>query len=295
MRKICCLLLFGLFVFSNAQEFNSRVTINAEQTGQPNLPIFRTLQSSLEEFINNNKWTDIEYLPQERIECNFFINIASYSGNIFESTIQVQASRPVYNSGYQTTIANFNDSDFAFEYLEYQPLVYNENSDQGNLVAVITYYLFTILGIDADTFKENGGTDYFEKAKQIVNVAQAGGGKGWSAASKTTSRYHWNNDILSGLFKEYREMIYSYHFKGLDQMADNTKSAKKEIIQSLDQLKVVNKKRQNSYVMRSFFDAKSIEISRLLTGGPKVDIAKTVDMLKNIAPSYRTDWDTIKN
>ena len=127
MRNFFCFVLFGVISLANAQEFNSDVTINAEQTGQPNLSVFNTLEIALEEFINKNKWTDIEYLPQERIDCNFFINLTSYDNNSFAGTIQVQASRPIYNSGYQSSIANFNDKDFSFQYLEYQPLVFNEN------------------------------------------------------------------------------------------------------------------------------------------------------------------------
>ena len=295
MRNFFCyVLLLGFISFVNGQEFNSDITINAEQTGQPNLSIFKTLETTLEEFINKNKWTDTEYLPQERIDCNFFINVTSYNNNFFDATIQVQASRPVYDSGYKTSIANFNDKDFSFEYLEYQPLVFNVNSNQGNLISVITYYLYTVLALEADTFEEMGGTEYYQQAKQIVNIAQTGGGKGWSASSGTQSRFRYNDDMLTGIFKEYRQVLYNYHMKGLDVMSSNTKDSKKAIIESLELLEKMNRKRQNSYVLSTFFDSKYNEIIRILSGGPKVNISDTIEMLKNISPRYLQDWLTIE-
>lgn len=280
----------------NAQEFICEVSINAEQTGQPNLSVFKTLETALSEFINNTKWTDTEYRSEERIPCSVFINITTYDTNTsFEASIQVQASRPVFGSSYRTTIANFNDNDFNFEYLAFQPLVYNENGDQGNLVAVITYYLYTILGIEADTLEELGGTLFYKKAKQIVNIAQASGSAGWSPASGTQSRFRWNDDMLSGIFNEYRKSLYKYHLQGLDVMSTDAKSGKQSIIESLDALKKVNQSRPNSYVLRTFFDAKSTEISSTLSGGPKLDVSKTADLLRSISPTYVKDWETIKN
>lgn len=296
MRKFCFILLFSLINFLNAQEFICEVSINAEQTGQPNLSVFKTLETSLTEFINNTKWTQTEYKVEERIPCAIFINITGYDTNTsFDASIQVQASRPVFGSNYKTTTANFNDSDFSFEYLAFQPLVYNENGDQGNLVAVITYYLYTILGIEADTLEELGGTSFFKKAKQIVNIAQASGSAGWSPASGTQSRFRWNDDILSGIFNEYRKSMYKYHLQGLDVMSTDLKAAKESIIESLNNLKKVNQSRPNSYVLRTFFDAKSTEISKVLSGGPKVDVSKTADLLRSISPTYVKDWDAIKN
>ncbi len=293
--KIRIVSIFCLISFFTtfAQEFVAEVTVNAEQTGQPNRPIFKTLENALEDFINDTKWTGVEYLPQERINCNFFINLTSFSGNSFQGSLQIQASRPVFNSGYSSTTANFNDKNISFEYLEFQPLVYNENADSGNLVNLITFYLYTILGIDGDTFENLGGTKYHQLAKQIVNVAQVGGSPGWTASSDAQSRFRWNDDILSGIFIEYRELLYNYHFKGLDVMEKNQKDGKKAIIEALSGFKSLNKKRPNSYIMRTFFDAKAIEISRLLSGGPKVNIAETVEMLQNIAPSYKQDWESI--
>jgi len=293
MRNFFCLLFLYVVSLSNAQEFNSDVIINAEQTGQPNLAIFKTLETSLEEFINKNKWTDNDYLPQERIDCNFVINITSFNNSSFDGTLQVQASRPVYNSGYKTSIANFDDTDFSFEYLEFQPLIANINGDEGNLLSVVTYYLYTILGLQADSFSELGGTQYHQQAKQIVNIAQTNGGKGWTASSGRISRFRYNDDLLSGIFKEYRKVLYDYHFKGLDVMESDPKQAKKTIIATIDALKTMNNKRPNSYVLRTFFYGKYNEITRILSGGPKMNVAETVEILTDISPTYTKDWLTI--
>lgn len=296
MRKFCYLLFFFFASVLSAQEFICEVSINAEQTGQPNLSVFKTLETALSEFINNTKWTQTTYKSEERIPCAIFINITSYDTNTsFQASIQVQASRPVFGSNYKTTIANFNDTDFNFEYLAFQPLVYNENGDQGNLVAVISYYLYTILGLEADTLEELGGTEFYKKAKQIVNIAQASGSAGWSPASGTQSRFRWNDDILSGIFNDFRKSLYTYHLKGLDIMSTDIKAGKESIINSLNELKKVNQSRPNSYVLRTFFDAKSTEISRILSGGPKLNISKTVDLLRSISPTYAKDWEAIKN
>lgn len=287
-----CLFLFGCAAI-NAQEFNCDVTINAEQTGNTQLSVFKTLETALEEFINKSVWTDVEYLPQERIKCSFFINVAAIDNSLFTATIQVQASRPVYNSGYTSPIVNFNDTDFNFEYLEYEPLVYNPNADQGNLIAVITYYLYTILGAEADTFEENGGTKYYKQAKQIVNIAQATQSTGWQASSGVNSRFRYNDDILSGIFKDYRKAMYTYHLKGLDVMESDAKSAKKEILNVIKVLEKTNNERKNTFVMRAFFDAKYNELARILSGGPKENVAEVIETLKNISPSYVQDWTAI--
>jgi len=296
MRKFCYLLFFFFASVLSAQEFICEVSINAEQTGQPNLSVFKTLETALSEFINNTKWTQTTYKTEERIPCAIFINITSYDTNTsFQASIQVQASRPVFGSNYKTTTANFNDTDFNFEYLAFQPLVYNENGDQGNLVAVISYYLYTILGLEADTLEELGGTAFYKKAKQIVNIAQASGSAGWSPASGTQSRFRWNDDILSGIFNDFRKSLYTYHLKGLDVMSTDAKAGKESIINSLNALKKVNQSRPNSYVLRTFFDAKSTEISRILSGGPKLNVSKTADLLRSISPTYAKDWKAIKN
>ncbi len=285
-----------LLIFSfnlSAQEFNAQVVVNAEQTGNPNLQVFKTLERSLKEFINNTKWTDIDYRTEERINCSFFITIVSYTNDSFSATVQAQASRPVYGSNYETTIFNINDKDFNFNYLEFQPLNYNPNNFESNLISVVAFYLYTILGIDADTFELNSGTKYYEEAKNIVGNAQGNTSSGWIRASDP-NRYRLNDDLLSGAYDGYRTAMYTYHREGLDVMNNNLKKGKEVITETIKTLQQMNNARPNSYLMRVFFDAKADEISSALSGGPSVDIAETIQILNRIAPTYSDNWKNIK-
>ncbi len=173
MRKF--LYFIGLLVTvstSMAQELNAVVTVNSEQAGgNTNLQIFRTLQQQLTEFINTQQWTTEEYKNQERIDCNFTLIVTSYDGDSFSGSLQVQASRPVFNSTYNTSTYNYNDKQVSFNYKEFEPLVFNINQFNSNLISIITYHIYTIIGLDASTFELNGGDPYHEVAKQIINTA----------------------------------------------------------------------------------------------------------------------------
>ena len=256
--NIVLLLVFFIPGFNlGAQEFNATVVVNAEQTGNPNLQVFKTLERSLTEFINNTKWTEVSYRTEERINCSFFITITAYDNDAFSSTLQVQASRPVYGSNYDTTIFNVNDRQFNFNYLEFQPLNYNPNSFESNLISVVAFYLYTILGVDADTFELNSGTKYYEEAKNIVGNAQTSNALGWNPADGLQSRFRLNDDLLSGTFDGYRLALYKYHREGLDTMYNNVKQGKKTITEAMIPLEQMHSVRPNSYMMRVFFDAGS--------------------------------------
>ncbi len=295
MRKF--LLLFTLLYslgFVHAQEFNATVAINAEQTGRQNLQVFKTLERGITEFINNNKWTDLEYRTEERIKCSFFINIVDFTNDNFVATLQVQASRPVYGSNYDTTIFNVNDKKFNFNYVEFQPLNYNPNTFESNLISVISYYLYTILGIEADTFELNSGTNYFQIAKNIVGNAQGSNPLGWNATGKGEIRFKLNDDLLSGTYEGYRSAMYKYHREGLDVMSSDLKKGKKVILESIKLLEDVHRSRPNSFIMRVFFDAKADEVSRILSGGPSINIVDTMAILARVAPTYSKNWSEIK-
>ncbi len=293
MNKLFIVVIFIVGFSINAQEFNATVAVNAEQTGNPNLQVFKTLERSLTEFVNNTKWTSVEYRTEERINCSFFITIVSYDNDAFSATIQVQASRPVYGSGYNTTIFNINDKQFNFDYLEFQPLNYNPNNYESNLISVFAFYLYTILGVDADTFELNKGTDYYQEAKNIVNNAQGSNTAGW-AREQNPNRFRLNDDLLSGTYEGYRKAMYTYHREGLDVMYNNVKQGKEMITESMKSLQEVHNTRPNSYIMRVFFDAKADEISSILSGGPSINIAETIETLNNIAPTYSENWKDIK-
>ncbi|WP_299220655.1 DUF4835 family protein [uncultured Aquimarina sp.] len=294
MHKLFLFITILCGIGLSAQEFNATVVVNAEQTGNPNLQVFKTLERSVTEFINNTKWTELEYRTEERIDCSFFINILGNTNDNFSATIQVQASRPVYGASYKTTILNINDKQFNFNYLEFQPLNYNPNNYESNLISVVAFYLYTILGVDADTFKLNSGTNYYQEAKNIVNNAQGSNTLGWNGQDGAQTRFRLNDDLLSGTFDGYRTALYTYHREGLDIMNNDLKKGKESILESMKTLESMHRTRPNSYIMRVFFDAKADEVSGILSGGPSLNIAETMAILGRIAPTYTSNWAEIK-
>ncbi|WP_417873367.1 DUF4835 family protein [Xanthomarina gelatinilytica] len=294
MGRILVFLIWCSSVVTYAQELNCNVVINAEQTGNSNLPVFKTLEKQIFEFVNTTKWTNKEFTNQERIECSMYINVTDYAGDVFNATIQVQSSRPVYGSSYTTPVHNVNDKDFTFRYLEFQNMVYNPNSFESNLISVLAFHVYMILGIDADTFELNGGDTYFKQAQNIVNYSQGQNSKGWQLSDGTQSRYVLVDNMLSQTFEAYREVMYQYHRNGLDLMHQDQKQAKSNIANALVSLEAMNRVRPNSFILRTFFDAKADEIQDIFSSGPSVSIDKLVDALNNVAPMYSSQWRNIK-
>lgn len=290
------LVLLTLFMTSlvSGQELNCTVTVIAQQTGNDNNVVFQTLERQLTEFINNTKWTDKTYRPQERIDCSMVINVSAYDNDVFAATLQVQASRPVYNSSYSTPIYNYNDRDFDFQYLEFQNLVYNPIQFESNLISVLAFHVYMILATDADTFQLNGGDDYFRQAQTIVNYSQQGNASGWKLEDGLQSRFAVIDNILSPTFKEYRSVMYNYHINGLDIMSDNPREGKSKIGESLLELEQIHSRRPNSFLMRVFFDAKAEEVMDIFKGGPSTNITKITDLLDRVAPMHSSKWRQIK-
>lgn len=291
---VLSVLLLGAFYISNAQELNCQITVDAQQVNQTNQQIFKTLERSLTDFVNKTQWTNRTYAPQERINCSMVINVSQYNSDEFVATIQVQSSRPIYNSTFSSPVFNFNDKQFRFIYQEFQPIVYNPNAFTTNLVSVITYYVYVILGIDADTFKLRGGSEHYAQAQRIVNLAQTSAFLGWKEADGNRTRWRLLDNMLNNTYKEYRTVMYNYHRVGMDKMSDDSKSAKQSISGSLELFKVLNNRRPNSFLLQTFFDAKAEEIQRIFSDGPKVNVTRLVETLNRVAPFHANKWEKIK-
>ena len=276
-----------------AQEFNCNIVVNAQQTGNENVQVFKTLERQLNEFVNNTSWTRISFKPQERINCNMVITIQDYDSDLFRATLQIQSSRPVFNSSYSTPIYNFNDRDFTFQYLEFQNLIFNPNQYESNLVSVIAFHIYMILGLDADSFQYHGGDNYFSQAQNILNYSQQESFKGWKVEDGNQTRYILIDNILSPTFEEFRTVMYEYHIKGLDVMSNDPKKGKNQISDAIQDLSAMNTRRPNSFLMRVFFDAKADEIEEIFSDGPSVDIDDLVSILTKIAPTYSSKWRNI--
>ena len=295
MNRIVCLLLVSLFsAVASAQQLNCEVVINAEQTGDANVTVFKTLENALEEFVNQTVWTDQTLQPFERINCSMYINITSFDANSFSGTIQVQSSRPVFGSTMISPVFNFNDEDLSFNYTEYETLDFSPNTYTSNLVSVVSFYVYTILGLDADTFEEMGGTAYYEVASQIAGAAQQGNYSGWRATDGNSSRYRLNADLLSNAFTGYREALYTYHREGLDLMHSSPELGKKGVTRALLDLEEMNSNRPNSLLVRTFFDAKASEVEQIFSGGPSVSIKEVVAALNAMAPTFSDNWANIR-
>jgi hypothetical protein len=294
MRSIFITFLF--FVISlgiAAQELNCTVTVNSDQVSQTNQQIFKTLERSLNDFVNKNKWTNRVYKTNERINAQMFITITEYESNRFKGTLQIQSSRPVFNTSYETPIFNYKDNNLSFEYLEFQPLIFNENVYESNLISVVSFYVYIILGLDADTFALEGGTEYFRTAQKIVTQAQGSNSPGWSQSSDR-SRFELVDNLLSNTYREYRVAMYNYHRKGLDILGDNNSTGKQVIAGTMKLFETMIKRRPNAFLVTTFFDAKSDEIRNIFSDGPKIDIVQLKETLNNIAPLYSSTWNEIK-
>lgn len=295
MRRIVFLLVtLAYSVCSVAQELNATVSVVANLTGNNNNIVFQTLERQLTEFINNTQWTDKDFKLQERIDCSFVVNVQNYENDNFVANLQVQASRPVYGSTFSTPVYTFNDNDFQFQYLEFQNMVYNENQFESNLISVIAFHIYMILGMDADSFLKNGGDEYYRQAQTIANYSQRGNATGWRLEDGLQTRFAIIDNILSPTFEEFRTALYTYHRQGMDRMVDDTPEAKKQIVNAIQALVPMHRRRPNSFLMRVFFDSKSDEIASIFNGGPKVNITNTVDALNRIAPLHSQKWNAIR-
>ena len=294
MKNRISLLLLLFVGVVQAQQLNCSVQINSDKVATTNNQIFKNLKTSISDFVNKTDWTGDEYKPNEKIECSMVIIVNSYESNLFSATIQVQSTRPVFNSIYSSPVFNYNDKDFSFRYVEFENLQFNPSNFDSNLVSVLAYYSYMILGFDADTYSLMGGNKNYETAQQIQTVAQQGGYRGWSQSDGNQNRYFLATDILGGTYDAYREALYQYHREGLDTMSADVKGSKDKIIKSINTLLKLYAVRPNAFLTRVFFDAKVDELVSILSGGPKVPLTETIENLNKLSPLNVSKWQTIK-
>ena len=292
LNKLIVFLAFFVGFSSFSQEINATVTVNADKIQQTNKQIFKSLQTSMQDFLNNTQFTNLSVRRNELIDCNVFLMVDSYdaNNNTFTGSLQIQTSRPVYNSAYGTTVLNFKDNNVTFSYIEFEPLVYSENSISSPLVGLLSFYGNMIIGLDADTFSPNGGTANYQKASNVVSMMQQTADKGW-VMGESNNRYALVNDVLSGSFNAYREALYEYHIKGLDVMASDPQQAKAGIANAISILSNIHRSRPNALVTRIFFDAKADEIAKIFSAGPNYDKTELIETLTRINPLNGAKWN----
>ncbi len=271
MRNIILIIALLTTPFFYAQELNCKVTLNAKNIGGTNTQVFNTLEKALNDYVNNTTWTNRTVANNERINCSVIITVNNYANNHFKANIQIQSSRPVYNSSYESSIFNYKDGSFEFDYVEFDPLEFDKTAFTSNLIDTMAFYAYVIIGLDSDTFANNGGAEVFKNAYDIVNKAQSELPKSgeWSL-DNAQSRYHLIDELTSDTYEVFHSVMYGYHRLGLDTMASNAKAGKEMLKINLMELKKLYDIRSNALLLKLFFDTKTDEIVDVFSSGPKV-------------------------
>jgi hypothetical protein len=290
--KTFILLFIPGLVFS--QELNCNVEINSERIQTSDRLIFEDMERSFEDFLNNKKWTSDQFNVEERINCNLLITMdRNPSVGNFEATVQIQAARPIYNSNYETILLNFADRDWVFQYFESQPLQFADNLINDNLTAMLAFYAYIILTLDYDSFSPEGGTEYLEKAWNIIQNAQQSGASGWQQFESNRNRYWLAENLLSPQLKDIRELNYNYHRLALDEFIDKPDEARKVILEGLKKIQAMNKARPNSVIIISFFDAKSDELARIFSQGNMAIRRQAYDIAVELDPTQAEKYKSM--
>ena len=287
------MLLIG-FGKLQAQELNARVTVLAPQVSNISKPTLEALQRTIRDFLNNNKFSVESYKPQERIECSFVITINSWDGGSgYTAEAQIQSSRPVFNSSYNSTLLNMSDKNFDFSYNDGSTIDFSDQNYISNISALLSYYAYTIIGLDKDSFAKLGGSTYFKKAQNIINLAQASGNTGWKAIDGLRNRFWFNENVLNPVFSELRVFIYAYHLNGLDQLTDNDKCLT-QIVTALPALQQMDKQKLGSIFPNVYFASKAEEVTNVLSKLNTQERMKAYNMLAEIDPANIGKYEGLK-
>ena len=281
----------------HAQELEARVTINHTQIETTRTEVFDALQTKLTDFLNNHKWTEIPFRENEKIQCNFNITVNTYKQdeNTLECTLLMNSSRPVYGSTYNTVAYAVNDKDFTFEFNEFDQLEYQENQIDNNLVALLAYYAYMIIGMDLDTMAPMGGTDCFHVAQDIAIAGESMGFPGWKTFGDSGNRYGLLNDYMDGALECMREFNYIYHRKGLDRMTEVPDSARATITDALELLHEANTAKNLTRVAQLFTEYKRDELVNIYEKkGTREEKDKAYEILFAIDASQQNTWEKIK-
>jgi len=289
---------------AQAQELRANVTVTTGRMVNNNTSrkVFTTLQNSIKEFLNGRRWSDEAYTPAERIECNFLLNITEDLGNnTYKATLTIQSTRPVYNAGYLTSTLNMQDVNVAFRYVEFQPLEFSDNRVVGNdplasnLTAILAYYTYIILGLDADSFAAKGGDDFFKRALNIVSNAPDGREiSGWKPFEGNRNRYWLQDNLLNVKFSRFHDVMYQYHRQGLDVMYDDTNKGRGAVMNCLNMLYAVYQDIPNSMLMATFFSAKSDELQKIFSKSPPQEKSRAAQLLAQMDVTNAAKYQQMK-
>lgn len=283
----------------SAQELQAKININHSQISGTDVSVFENLQQTLEQFVNERQWTNLQFQKNERIQCSFNITVTKYNReeNRFECTAMIQANRPVYNASYTSTLYNNKDENFHFEFAQFDQLNFIDEVIDNQLTALFAYYAYLIIGLDLDSFAPMGGTDILQRCMYLVNNAQDLGFPGWKSFEDSRNRFAIINDYLDESMKPMRQMQYDYYRKGLDEMTNNAERGRTEISDALENgLKTAHENKPLSLLPQIWTDYKKDELTNIYKGkGTQKEKERIYDLLMSINASQSNSWDIIKN
>ena len=299
MRHIVAILaLIAMSIAMKAQELKCNISINSEQVQGSNKAVFTTLQQSMEEFVNTQRWTNMTFQEKERIECSMMIVVKSVQDNMFVCEFTCQSRRPVFGTTYTTPTLNIKDANFTFTYQEYDRMEFQHNTFTSNLTALVAYYCYLIIGHDMDSFAKLGGPPYFQVCEDIVTSAQSASLDnaemvGWKAFESNRNRYALTNNLMDEAFKKYRAYYYDYHRHGLDEMVNNVANGRARIAKDIKVLKEAYNARPATYLVGTFLDAKSDELVNIFKSGTADEKKMVYELLMDIDPTRQDTYENI--
>jgi len=304
MRKLVLFLIaVSCFYKAGSQEINCKIKIMSDRIQNVDKQIFTNIENSIRDFINQRKWTNDEFQPEERIDMNILINLLSKTeDDIYAATFSIQTSRPVYNASYTSALVNHVDKDVVFKINQYTQIQFDENRISGNdamasnLSALIAYYVYISLGLDYDSYKLNGGTLYYNKALNIVNNAPEEGKNisGWKAIEGTKNRYWLIDQLLNPRFAGLRTYLYAYHREGFDQLSTKPEEAKTKILSGIPTLGLIQKENPGAFLLQFFFNAKSDELTKLLALVPQEKRGTYINLLMQMDVTNANKYNNLK-
>jgi len=294
------LVIITLIMLSPLYHYAQEVICNVRVIPKNEIPIsdrqnLQTLQKSVREFINNRKWTNEVFNEDERIEFNLSFNILEkVSTDRYKGSLQIQYSRPIYKSSYFSPILNYLDGEIEFDYIETQPLEYNENTHDSNLSAILSFYTYIIIGLDYSTFSQNGGNFYIQKAKKIVENAQSAPEKGWKAFESNKNRYWLAEELLDAKYSVFHGVLYNYHRLALDIMHDDNQKGRGYVTESIESMRKIKQLNPTAFILQLFFNAKADEISNIYSNAFQDEKNRIYKILTELDPSNLNKYSKIK-
>ncbi len=289
------LIVFLVHVSANAQDLNARVTILSPKVQNTNKRPLEVLEIAIRDFLNNRKWTVNQLKPNERIDCSFVLNLSEWDGSSsYKAEAQIISSRPVFGTSYNSTILSVSDKNFDFNYTEGQPLEFSDQNFDNNLSSILAFYAYIIIGLDNDTFSKMAGSGYYTKAQAVLNYSQNAPFTGWKAFENLRNRYWLIENLTNKSFNPLREILYTYHRDGLDQMNENINKARKTIANSLPDLMDLDKQKQGSPLNQVFYTAKSDEIINIFSKSDPQEKMKIYNLMVSVDPANQAKYETLK-